>query len=208
MCVSFFFFRACQAPVFFFFRVCQTPDSSNSLFRVIILTTPWLRAAIPYAASSALLTSTSIVLAPCVLPFQATPQCFPQVLIRICPVLGTLLLPLPCWLRRPRRSWPRRRGIGYGSPKPRRSEDDDGDHYDSSEGCELEGPEVWQTLGGKKSLYIHTHIHIWWYIHACTMGRGPRVWQAQDATVDRRKAQSQTFFCQMSRWLRENLGKR
>ena len=75
MCVSFFFFRACQAPVFFFFfpRVCQTPDSSNSLFRVIILTTPWLRADIPYAASSAPLTSTSmLVLATCVLPFQAT----------------------------------------------------------------------------------------------------------------------------------------
>ena len=52
-----------------------------------------LAAAIPYAASSALLTSTNmLVLAPCVLPFQATPQCFPQVLIRICPVLGTLLL--------------------------------------------------------------------------------------------------------------------
>jgi hypothetical protein len=102
MCVSFFFFRACQAPVFFFFRVCQTPDSSNSLFRVIILTTPWLRAAIPYAASSALLTSTSmLVLAPCVLPFQATPQCFPQVLIRICPVLGTLLLPCSVGLRPP-----------------------------------------------------------------------------------------------------------
>ncbi len=37
----------------------------------------------PYAASSALLTSTNmLVLATCVLPFQATPQCFPQVLIR------------------------------------------------------------------------------------------------------------------------------
>ena len=87
--------------LFFFPRVCQTPDSSNSLFRVIILTTPWLRAAIPYAASSALLTSTSIVLAPCFLPFQATPQCFPQVLIRICPVLGTLLLPCSVGLRPP-----------------------------------------------------------------------------------------------------------
>ncbi len=54
-----------------------------------------------YAASSALLTSTSIVLAPCVLTFQATPQCFPQVLIRICPVLGTLLLPCSVGLRPP-----------------------------------------------------------------------------------------------------------
>ena len=101
MCVRFFFFfRACQAPVFFFFRVCQTPDSSNSLFRVIILTTPRLRAAIPYAASPAPLTSTSmLVFATCVLPFQATPQCFPQVFIRICLVLGTLLLPCSVGLR-------------------------------------------------------------------------------------------------------------
>ena len=38
----------------------------------------------------------------------------------------------------------------------------------------LESGKLW----GKKNLYIHTHIHIWWYIHVCTMGRGPRVWQA------------------------------
>ena len=49
MCVSFFFFELARLRSFFFSRVCQTPDSSNSLFRVIILTTPWLRAAIPYA---------------------------------------------------------------------------------------------------------------------------------------------------------------
>ena len=49
----------------------------------------------------------------------------------------------------------------------------------------MEGPGVWQTLGGKKEKkrrrkekrlesgklgekkkYIHTHIHIWWYIQA------------------------------------------
>jgi hypothetical protein len=103
MCKFFFFFfelARLRSFFFFFFRVCQTPDFSNSLFRVIILTTPWLRAAIPYAASSALLTSTNmLVLATCVLPFQATPQCFPQVLIRICPVLGTLLLPCSFGLR-------------------------------------------------------------------------------------------------------------
>ena len=81
-------------------RPASQHDFSNSLFRVIILTTPWLRAAIPYAASSALLTSTNmLVLATCVLPFQATPQCFPQVLIRIYPVLGTLLLPCSVGLR-------------------------------------------------------------------------------------------------------------
>lgn len=60
----------------------------------------------------------------------------------------------------------------------------------------MEGPGVWQTLGGgkkrrkkkdwslansekkEKKEYIHTHIHIWWYIQVCTMGRRPRVWQA------------------------------
>jgi hypothetical protein len=63
-------------------------------------------------------------------------------------------------------------------------------------GGELEGPGVWQTLGKKKkgggrkkdwslansgkkkSMYIHTHTHLWWYIQVCTMGRRPRVWQA------------------------------
>ena len=54
MCKFFFFFpelARLRSSFFFsfFFRVCQTPDFSNSLFRVIILTTPWLRAAIPYA---------------------------------------------------------------------------------------------------------------------------------------------------------------
>ena len=61
----------------------------------------------------------------------------------------------------------------------------------------MEGPGVWQTLGGKKKRrkkkdwslansekkrkkkeHIHTHIHIWRYIQVCTMGRRPRVWQA------------------------------
>ncbi len=64
----------------------------------------------------------------------------------------------------------------------------------------MEGPGVWQTLGEKekkrgggrkkkglesgklggkkKSIYIHTHTHMWWYIQVCTMGRRPRVWQA------------------------------
>ena len=55
----------------------------------------------------------------------------------------------------------------------------------------MEGPGVWQTLGEKKKRkkkdwslansekkkYIHNHIHIWWYIQVCTMGRRPRVWQ-------------------------------
>ena len=53
-------------------------------------------------ASPEPLTSTSMLaLATCVLPFQATPQCFPQVFIRICPVLGTLLLPCSVGLRPP-----------------------------------------------------------------------------------------------------------
>jgi hypothetical protein len=38
----------------------------------------------------------------------------------------------------------------YGSPKPRCGEDDDADYYDSSEGRELEGPRVWQTLKKKR----------------------------------------------------------
>ncbi len=101
MCKFFFFFPSLPgSSPFFFSRVCQTPDSSNSLFRVIILTTPRLRADIPYADSPAPLTSTSmLVLATCVLPFQATPQCFPQVLIQIYLVLGTLLLPCSVSLR-------------------------------------------------------------------------------------------------------------
>jgi hypothetical protein len=48
MCKFFFFFPSLpgSGPFFFFSRVCQTPDFSNSLFRVIILTTPWLRAVV------------------------------------------------------------------------------------------------------------------------------------------------------------------
>ena len=106
MCRCFFFPSLPGSSLFFFPQ--SLPDSRSFQFtfgcvvivRVIILTTPRLRAAIPYAASPAPLTSTSmLVLATCVLPFQATPQCFPQVLIRICPVHGTLLLPCSVGLR-------------------------------------------------------------------------------------------------------------
>ena len=71
----------------------------------------------------------------------------------------------------------------YGSPKPRCGEDDDADYYDTSEGRELEGPRVWQTLKKKKTgawqarkkKHIYTHIRIGRYIQVGTMGRRPRV---------------------------------
>ena len=79
-----------------------------------------------------------------------------------------------------------RSGIEYGSPKPRRGEDDDGDYYDTSEGVnwkDLESGKLWkkkktgawQARGKKKHLHIYTHIRIGRYIQVGTMGRRPGV---------------------------------
>jgi hypothetical protein len=58
-----------------------------------------------------------------------------------------------------------RSGIEYGSPKPRRGEDDDGDYYDTSEGVnwkDLESGKLWKKkklelgkLGEKKNTYTY-----------------------------------------------------
>ena len=79
------------------------------------------------------------------------------------------------------------KGIGYGSPKPKRGGDEDADHYESAEEVnwkDLESGKLWGgekkrlepgKLWEKKSLYIYTHIRIWRYIQVGTMGRRPRV---------------------------------
>jgi hypothetical protein len=68
------FVPACQTHRIFlrtvYVDMCAGPNIRRQP-SVIILTTPWLRAAIPYATSPAPLTSTSVlVLATCVLPFK------------------------------------------------------------------------------------------------------------------------------------------
>jgi hypothetical protein len=79
------------------------------------------------------------------------------------------------------------KGIGYGSPKPKRGGDEDADHYESAEEVnwkDLESGKLWEgkkkdwslaSSGEKKFIYIYTHIRIWRYIQVGTMGRRPRV---------------------------------
>jgi hypothetical protein len=87
MCKCFFFSSLPGSSIFFPFFFQSLPDSRSFHFtfgcvvivRVIILTTPRLRAAIPYAAPPSPLTSTSmLVLAACDLPFSSHTSLLPS----------------------------------------------------------------------------------------------------------------------------------
>ena len=107
MSVSVFFFRACQAPVFFFFpefarlwvlpihfRMCRNSPRHHPHHTSALGCHTLCRSSftfnVNYHACACHMRSS---------PFQATPHCFPQIFIRICLVLGTLLLPCSGGLR-------------------------------------------------------------------------------------------------------------
>ena len=92
------------------------------------------------------------------------------------------------------------------------------DYYDTSK-SELEGSGVWQTLGKKKDWSLasskkkkltHVDSHSHRAVHT-SRREGEKAWILTSSRtrwrIEGRKAQSQ-FFCQISRWLRGNLGKR
>ena len=68
------------------------------------------------------------------------------------------------------------KGIGYGSPKPKRGGDEDADHYESAEEVnwkDLESGKLWEgkkkrlepgKLWGKK-IYIHIYSHSHMEVH-------------------------------------------